>query len=140
MATVAAHIQSVFVRTDTTAASSGDRIDGLTDASLSEPRDMVETNYLGGSGYKSRIATLGDTSLDLSGHWLTSDAPQGILRTAHTGGTSVYITIYFDSTASAGSKGKRINMLVSEYSEKLTPGGAVEFSVKLIGNGAPVAI
>lgn len=139
-APVAAHLDSVSVRADTTAATSADRIDGLTDASLSESGDFVETNYLGGSGYKSRVQTLKDTSADLSGHFMQGDAPQSVLRNARDTGATVYVTFTFDPSAASGSRGKRIPMVVNSYDEKLTPGGVVEFSCKLLGNGAPVAI
>lgn len=139
-APVAAHLDSVSVRSDETAAGAADRIDGLTDASLSESGDFVETNYLGSTGYKSRVQTLKDTSADLSGHFMQGDAPQGVLRNARDTGATVYVTFIFDLTAAAGSRGKRIPMVVNSYDEKLTPGGVVEFSCKLLGNGAPVAI
>lgn len=139
-APVAAHLDSVSARSDTTAVTSADRIDGLTDGSLSESGDFVETNYLGGSGYKSRVQTLKDTSADLSGHFMQGDAPQEVLRNARDTGATVYVTFIFDPSASAGSKGKRIPMVVNSYDEKLTPGGVVEFSCKLLGNGAPVAV
>jgi len=139
-APVAAHLDSVSVRADATAALAADRIDGLTDASLSESGDFVETNYLGGSGYKSRVQTLKDTSADLSGHFMQGDAPQGVLRNARDTGGTVYVTFIFDPAAAAGSKGKRIPMVVNSYDEKLTPGGVVEFSCKLLGNGAPTAV
>lgn len=139
-APVAAHLDSVSVRNDTTAASPADKIDGLTDASLSESGDFVETNYLGGSGYKSRVQTLKDTSADLSGHFMQGDAPQGVLRSARDSGGTVYVTFIFDPNAAAGSKGKRIPMVVNSYDEKLTPGGVVEFSCKLLGNGAPASV
>ncbi|NVJ20482.1 hypothetical protein HUW62_04500 [Myxococcus sp. AM011] len=137
---VAAHLDSVSVRADTNAAQPADRVDGLTDASLSETGDFVETNYLGGSGYKSRLQTLKDTSADLSGHFMTGDAPQAVLRDARDDGSTVHVTFIFDPSASAGTKGKRIPMVVTSYDEKLTPGGVVEFSCKLLGNGAPVAV
>lgn len=137
---VAAHLDSVSVRSDATAAQAADRVDGLTDASLSETGDFVETNYLGGSGYKSRVQTLKDTSADLSGHFMEGDAPQSVLRDARDDGSTVYVTFIFDPSASAGSKGKRIPMVVNSYDEKLTPGGVVEFTCKLLGNGAPVAV
>lgn len=137
---IAAHIDSVFVRTDTTAPTTADRIDGLSDASFSETGDLVETNYLGGSGYKSRAQTLKDSSLDISGHFKTSDAPQGVLRTAFAAGTTVFVTIQFDANAAAGSKGKRVPMLVESLDEQLTTGDVVQFSAKLVGNGAPVGV
>jgi hypothetical protein len=137
---VAAHIDSVAVRADTGTAGEVDRIDGLTDASLSESGDFVETNYLGGSGYKSRVQTLKDTSADLSGHFMNGDAPQEVLRSARDAGSTVYVTFIFDPTASAGSKGKRVPMVIQSFDEKMTPGGVVEFSCKLLGNGAPTAV
>lgn len=137
---VAAHLDSVSVRSDENATQAADRVDGLTDASLSETGDFVETNYLGGSGYKSRVQTLKDTSADLSGHFMEGDAPQAVLRDARDDGSTVYVTFIFDPSASAGSKGKRIPMVVNSYDEKLTPGGVVEFTCKLLGNGAPVAV
>ncbi|QDE98666.1 phage tail tube protein [Myxococcus xanthus] len=137
---VAAHLDSVSVRSDANASQSADRVDGLTDASLSETGDFVETNYLGGSGYKSRVQTLKDTSADLSGHFMEGDAPQSVLRDARDDGSTVYVTFIFDPNASAGSRGKRIPMVVNSYDEKLTPGGVVEFTCKLLGNGAPVAV
>ncbi|MCP3105533.1 phage tail protein [Myxococcus sp. K15C18031901] len=139
-APVAAHLDSVSVRSDATAAQPADRVDGLTDASLSESGDFVETNYLGGSGYKSRVQTLKDTSADLSGHFMEGDAPQAALRDARDTGGTVHVTFIFDPSAAPGAKGKRIPMVVNSYDEKLTPGGVVEFSAKLLGNGAPVAV
>lgn len=139
-APVASHLDSVSVRSDTTSAGSSDRIDGLTDASLSESGDFVETNYLGGSGYKSRVQTLKDTSADLSGHFMQGDAPQTVLRNARDSGATVYVTFVFDPSAATGSKGKRVPMVVNSYDEKMAPGGVVEFSCKLLGNGAPVAV
>ncbi|QSQ17180.1 phage tail tube protein [Myxococcus landrumensis] len=137
---VAAHLDTVSVRADTTAVLPADCIDGLTDASLSETGDFVETNYLGGSGYKSRVQALKDTSADLSGHFMEGDAPQSVLRDARDTGSTVYVTFVFDPGAATGSKGKRIPMVVNSFDEKMTPGGVVEFSCKLLGNGAPVAV
>lgn len=138
---VAAQIDSVFARTDTTAATAPDRIGGLMDATYNETADLADTNYLGTSaGYKSRLLTLKDSSLDLSGHFMSGDAPQGVLRTAKDAGSVVYITIQFDANASAGSIGKRVPMLVSSYEEKLNASNIVEFTAKLVGNGAPTAI
>ncbi|WP_228558211.1 phage tail tube protein [Myxococcus sp. AB056] len=128
------------MRSDANATQAADRVDGLTDASLSETGDFVETNYLGGSGYKSRVQTLKDTSADLSGHFMEGDAPQSVLRDARDDGSTAYVTFIFDPSASGGSKGKRIPMVVNSYDEKLTPGGVVEFTCKLLGNGAPVAV
>lgn len=137
---IAATIDHVYARSDTTVPTSSDEVGGLTDASYTVTPDYTDTNYLGGSGYKSRVQTLKDTSLDLSGQYLDGDTGQGVLKSACTSGMEVYVTIQFDANASAGSVGYRVPMKVSSYDVKLSPSGVVTFDAKLVGNGAPVAV
>lgn len=140
----AAHIQKVYVTATNAAAVAADRIDGLDSASFSETIDMVDANYIGGSGFKGRIATLKDTSGDVSGHYLSANAPQNLVRSSGPGGASagatVYVTFIFDDAAAAGSKGKRVPMLVESYDEQLATGDVVKWSAKFVGNGEPVAV
>lgn len=138
---VAAQIEEVSVTATDTDATNADKIEGLTDASLSRTSDLVERNYLGGGSYKKRIKTLKDTNASLSGHFHAGDAPQTVLRDAHDSGATVYVTFIFDSGVGTGEKkGERIPMLVENYDEKHTSGGVIEFSCSLQGNGAPTAV
>lgn len=137
---VASHTDIIYVRTDTTAATSPDMVGGVKDASIDEPTDYSGTDYLGSDGYKRREAQLKDVSLDLDLDHLIADAPQGILRTNAGTDVVVYVTVHTDPTASAGSKGKRYPMKVTSYSKKITPGSPVGASVKLVGHGAPTAV
>lgn len=137
---VAAHIQTIYAKSTNVTAVSGDKVDGLDSASFSESIDMVDANFIGGSGYKSRVPTLKDTSLDISGHYKSADAPQTLIRTSHGTGATVYMTVIFDGAASAGSQGKRVPMLVESYEEQLTTGDVVQWSAKLVGNGSPTNV
>lgn len=138
---VAGYLNNVRVRSDATAATSSDNIDGIKDFSLSLPVDLLETtNFKPGNGVKTRIGGLQDSSADVNGDYLAGDTVQTILRTAWTNRTAVYLTVILDGTASAGSQGFRIPMLVSEYSSKSSPSGLCEFSAKLMGNGVITAV
>lgn len=138
---VAAHIESVSVKSTDVAVIAADRLDGLSDASYSRSSDIVEKNYLGGGAYKKRMQTLKDTSASLSGHFVSEDAPQNLLRTSYGTGATVYVTFIFDSIVATGVKtGERVPMLVESYEEKHTSGGIIEFSCSLQGNGTPTDI
>jgi hypothetical protein len=137
---VAAHIDSVSITATDVAAVGGDRINGLDSASFSESVELVDTNYLGGSAYKSRVVTMSDTSAEISGHYHQADAPQALVRTKHLAKVTAYFTFIFDPNAAGGSQGKRVPMLVESFDEKMSPGGLVEWSAKLVGNGTPTAV
>lgn len=141
MSAVPAHIESVSVTATDTAATAADKIDGLSDASLSRSSDLVETNYLGAGGFKKRVKTMKDHSGSLSGHFLAGDLPQKVLRDAYETGATVYVTFVYDSSVTAGQPmGERIPMIVESYDEKHTSGGLIEFSCSLQGNGAPTVV
>jgi hypothetical protein len=138
---VAGYTELVYVRTDTTTVGTGDKIDGVQEFDYSRSAGLEETtDFKDGSGYKTRIQTLKDSSISISGQTEMSDTIQGILRTAYGSGATVYVTIKTDPTASAGSQGDRVPCLVESYDFKGSVSGVGEFSVKLVGNGAPVAI
>jgi predicted secreted protein len=137
----AGYLEEVYVRTDTTAPSASDKIDGILEFNLVRSSDMLETtDFKNGTGYKERIQGLKDTSIDMSGHYEASDTIQALLRTAYSGGSDVYVTIYVDPAASAGSKGFRTQCKVESYESKGSVNGTADFSCKLVGLSAPVAV
>lgn len=140
MSAKSAHIQKVYVTATDVAAVAADRIDGLDSASFTESIDLVDANYIGGSAYKGRVATLKDTSGDVSGHYFSANAPQNLIRSSHGTGATVYVTFIFDDGAAAGSKGKRVPMLVESFDEQLATGDVVKWSAKLVGNGTPTNV
>jgi predicted secreted protein len=138
---VAGYTEVVYVRSDTTAPGSTDKVDGITDFTLSRSADVQEiTDFKDGTGYKQRMTTLKDTSIDMSGQFEATDTVQQLLRSSHDSGATVYVTVHIDPSASSGSKGWRVPCIVESYDAKGQVGGIGEFSCKLVGNGAPVAV
>ena len=76
---VAGYAEQVFVRADTTTPTLADRIDGIRDFSFSRSRETEETtDFADGSGYKTRLAKLKDSSVDMSGQYEAGDAVQSL--------------------------------------------------------------
>lgn len=133
--------QNVYVRSDTTAPTNTDKIDGIRSFSFERSRDVEETtDTKDGTGYKTRQAQLMDSKVDMSGHFEATDTIQGILRSAYESGNTVYVTVHVAPNAAAGSKGWRIPVIVESYSANVDPSKPGEFSVSCSGNGAPVAV
>ena len=131
----------VYARTDATPPTSPDLVGGVKDASTNDQLDLLDTTAFGNAGYKSKIVGLSDLSIDMSGDYLASDAGQAVIRAAKAGRSVVYVTIYADPSASAGSKGFRYALVVTEFSIKATVSGLIEFSAKFAGTGtAPTAV
>lgn len=136
----AGYLGQIFARADTTVPTGTDQIDDLTDVTVSFPRDMLESTNFKSAGWKTRVAGLQDSSVDVSGHFNAGDAPQALLRSSKTSGATVYLTLLADPSATSGSQGWRVPMLVSEFTAKAAVNGLVEFTAKLSGNGAPTAV
>lgn len=133
--------QKVFFRSDTTAPTGTDEIDGMAEFSVSEPVDMEETtDFKDGGGWKTRIPLLKDFSIDVSGHSESGDTVQALIRTHKGNGAVAYCTIHFDPAASGGSKGFRFPVLVEDISTSGSVTGAGKVAYKFTGNGAPVAV
>lgn len=135
------YLQELYVRSDTTAPTGTDKIDGILSADVTRSADYEETtDTKDGTGYKSRVQTLKDSSISMSGQFEAGDAVQTILRTAYGAGTDVYVTHYTDPSQSAGSKGFRYKMLVQNYKASTPVNGVGTFSCDLVGNGAPTPV
>lgn len=134
---VAGYIQSVYCRSDATAATSPDKVASVTECSVEEPTELDEWSQLG-SAYTQRIATVKDVTATVSFKYDFANAPQTLLRAT---GTTVYVTVEYDQAQAGGSKGKRYVFLVTGISAKVSGDGVVEFSVTLSGTGvAPTSI
>jgi hypothetical protein len=138
---VVSYTQKVYFRTDTTAPTSPDEIDGLRSFDFDRSVDIEETtDFSTGTGYKSKISTLRDTSVSGSGHWEAANAVQVAILTAYGSGATCYLTVHTDPSASVGSKGYRIPVLVESVGGSGAVSGVGEYSFKMAGNGAPVAV
>lgn len=134
--------QKVYVRTDTTAPTEADEIDGIKEFSLSRTRDLEETTNTknASAGYKTRNAQLKDSSGSMSGTFEPGDAVQALLRAAWNDGSTVYVTVHTDPDAAAGSKGYRAPVIVGNYDAAVNPSANGTFSCSLSGNGAVVDV
>lgn len=139
MSAVAGRTIKVYAKSTNAAAVSGDEIDGLNDAAYNELAELLETTDFKGasaSGWKTRLAGLQDGTINLSGDYESADAPQTLLRTSKRSGADCYITIHFNPTASAGSKGFQVPCIIESYEVKSATGSKVEISISAVFNGA----
>lgn len=130
----AAHLRAVYVRTDNTAPTSPDLLDGAKDCSIDRTRDDLDTTAFNDGDTRTRIMGLKDASGSISGDWEPSDAIQTILRTGFTNGTLVYVTVLND-----GTNGFTYPMFVTQISEGGAVGDLVSADFSLVQSGSPTA-
>lgn len=119
---------------------SGDEVDGIRDVEYSPSVDLLDvTDFKDTTGAKLKLAALRDGEVTLNGHLETGDAPQVLLRTSFASGASVWITCSFDPSASSGSKGFKVETLVSNFKIRAAQDGVVEFSCTCSFTGLPAA-
>ncbi len=128
----AAHLRKVYVRTDNTAPTGPDELDGAKDCSIDRTRDILDTTNFKGGDTRTKMAGLKDASGNISGDWKPTDTIQTILRTAHENGTLAYVTVLND-----GTNGFTYPMLVSDISEGGAVADLVSADFTLTQSGAP---
>lgn len=130
----AAHIRRLYARTDATAPTNADEIDGAIDFSWSSSMTMHETtDFKDTTGTKSRLAGLEDGSGSISGDWEQADAPQTLLRTQFAARALVYITDLRD-----GTNGYTYPCLIESVDESGSVDGKNEVTFNLVQSGARV--
>jgi len=138
---VAGFTEKVYARTDTTAPTSTDLVDGITEFTLSAPVNLLETTqFRGNEGFRSRIAGLKDSSISMSGNYVSGDTVQKLLRAARLSGATVHVTVIVDPNGATNEKGYRVPCLVESYEAGGSVDGLATFSCTLQGNGAVVAV
>jgi hypothetical protein len=134
----------VYAKSTSATAVSGDEIAGINDATYEDMIDLLETTTFksaSAAAWKTRIGGLLDGSVELAGDFEPTDAPQLLLRTSKTSGASVWISIYFNPSATTGVfLGYRVECKVEKYTVKDGVGGKTEFSASLKFTGAPVSV
>ena len=113
----AAHLRKLYVRTDSTAPTGTDELDGAKDFSFTTSRTILDTTAFKDADTKLKQAGLKDGSGSISGDWEPTDTIQTILRTAFSNGSLVYVTDLPD-----GTNGFTFPCLV----ESVEVGGAVD--------------
>ena len=135
------HPAVVYAKSTNAAPSGSDEIDGLNSVGYSPSVDLLDvTDFKDTTGAKLKMAALSDGSISLSGDLEIGDAPQALLRSSMLTGASVWITIHFNPSGSAGSKGFQVECKVESYDINASVDGKNEFSASLQFTGAPVAV
>lgn len=138
---LAGHPVLVYAKATNAAAVSGDEVDGINSVSYSPSLDLLDvTDFKDTTGTKLKLAGLKDGSVSLSGDLEMADAPQALLRTAGGDGSSVWITIHFNPSGAASSKGFQVECKVESFEISASVDGKVEFTASLQFTAAPVAV
>lgn len=129
-----AHLRKVYVRTDNTAPTGPDELDGAKDCSVDRSRDTHDTTNFKGGDTRTKQMGLKDASGNISGDWLPADTIQTILRTGYENGTLVYVTVLND-----GTNGFTYPMYVSDVKEGGAVADLVSVDFTLTQSGPPTA-
>jgi predicted secreted protein len=119
--------------TEMTDGGDGAKISGVDDATYNRMAEILEVTEFGDE-YRSRIAGLKDTSVDLSGSYDPDDT-DGQLELEP--GDDVWVALFPKGTS---EDGKQIKMIVENFEQSASVDGRQEFSSTLQGNGAPATI
>jgi predicted secreted protein len=132
------HPLKFYVRSDATAPSATDEVAGLNNCDYSPNVDLLDvTDFKDTSGAKLKMAALTDGSITASGDALLSDTPQSLIRSSMLTGASVWVTIQFNPSGTAGQKGFQIETKVKNYKVKGSVAGKNEFDADFEFTGAP---
>lgn len=135
------HPNFVAAKSSASAAVAGDELVGVTSVSYDVKADLLDvTDFKDTSGVKQKLMALRDGSIGIDCDLSMTDAPQQLLWTSFASGATVYITIHFNPSGSAGQKGFQVPCLVSGISPKGEVAGKNTVSYSLEFTGAPVAV
>ena len=131
----------VYLKATNAAAVAGDEVNGLNNVGYSPTVDLLDvTDFQDTSGFKLKLAGLKDGSVSISGDYEPSDAPQQLVPSSWSSGASVWATLHFNPSGSAGTKGFQVECKVESFEITAGVDGKVEFSASLSFTGAPVAV
>lgn len=134
MAVTGAHTKKVYASAASTAPSGSAEIAGVTDCSVSRSIEAVDVTAYKDGQYRTRLATLIDAQVTISGNEDMSDAPQGLLRSYLLTGATLYITVLDD-----GTNGYTYPCVVTSYETGGAVADANTFSATCQLNGTPTA-
>lgn len=137
---LAGHPVVVYAKATNAAVVAADEVDGLNSVGYSPKMNMLDvTDFKDTSGFTLKLAGLGDGAVSLAGDLEPADAPQALLRSSFLTGASVWMTLHFNPTGGAGTRGFAVECKVESFEIKAEVAGKVTFSASLTFNGAPAA-
>lgn len=138
---LAGHPTVVYAKSSNTAPSGSDEIDGINNVSYGPTGNLLDvTDFKDTSGFMKRLLGLKDGSINLSGDYEASDAPQALLRSSWDSGASCWITVHFNPSGGAGVKGFQVECLIESFEITSAVDGKVEFTCTAQFTAAPVAV
>lgn len=99
-------------------------INGITQFSIGEPRDMLDITDFADSNLKRKIAGLKDVTISMSGDLEIADTAYLNLRACFDAGTAAIVRVLPD-----GTNGKAYAMLVSNIERSASVDGKIEVSI-----------
>lgn len=131
----------LYAKASASSVVSGDELDGVKSVDYSPTLSVLDiTDFKDTGNARAKLATLRDGSISISGDCIMSDAPQGVLRTAATDGTSVWISLEVDPAGASNSKGFKVECKVASYKISASVEGIIAFSCDLQFTAAPTLI
>lgn len=138
---LAGHPTVIYCKATNATPVAGDEVNGLKSITYSPKLNLIDvTDFMDTTGNVLKIGALKDGSISVSGDFEPTDAPQVLLRTAATDGSSVWMTQHFNPSGTAGTKGYQVECKVSGFEIKDEVAGVIEFSASLEFTGAPVLV
>ena len=123
--------RQAVIKIDTTSSGPGVVIDGVDNHTYKELCDMLDISKYGNE-YKNRIGGLKDTNVTLSGNYNPSDT-NGQLKIVP--GDFVWLQVLPD-----GTNGKKVKMIVEDFTLQAPVEGKQTFSSTLQGVEAPSSV
>lgn len=137
----AGHPTKVYVKATNAAAVSGDEVAGIKSCTNGKSVDLLDiTTFKDTSGWRQRMNGLLDGTVEMSGLAEFADAPQNLIRSSMLSGASIWVTIEFNPTGSAGQKGVQVECKVASYEFASEMDGTVDFSASFQFTAAPVDV
>lgn len=138
---LSSHPNFIALKNSASAAIAGDEAVGITSVSYDVKVDLLDvTDFKDTSGVKLKLAALRDGSISMDGDLSMTDAPQQLIWSSFASGATIYVTIHFNPSGSAGQKGFQVPCLVSGISPKGEVAGKNTVTYSFEFTGAPVAV
>ena len=137
----AGHPTKVYVKATNAAAVSGDEVAGIKSCTNGQSADLLDiTTFKDTSGWRQRMLGLLDGTVEISGLAEFADAPQALIRSSFLSGASIWVTIEFNPTGSAGQKGFQVECKVASSNHASELEGTVDYDASFQFTAAPVAV
>ena len=123
--------RQAVIKIGTTTEAAGTEIDGVDNHTYKDLCDMLDISKYG-NAYKNRMGGLKDVNVTLSGNYNPSDTTGQLVIVP---GDFVWLQVLPD-----GTNGKKVKMIVEDFTKQAPVEGKQTFSATLQGVDAPTAV